>query len=200
MNNEHQLTTFNTSLRAIKTYLCDKNKVFLDPSEGHRFFKVFENGQKLSTGLNVILGERSSGKTYTLKTIARMYANVKHIKQFELLETDEEKDKRKFDELLTTKQSSVAEQFLKEFKDVVEDVVKIDRKENEKKIENYLSSLLKVAAEEEKKDEYSKCTIFNESKFIETSNETLKNLITSIQSLIENTEYRDLIDKHISYM
>jgi ABC-type phosphate transport system ATPase subunit len=188
----------NTSLRAIKTCLSDKNKVFLDPSEGHRFFQVFENGQKLSTGLNVILGERSSGKTYTLKTIARMYDNVKHIKQFELLETDEEKDKKKFDELLTTKQSSVAEQFLKEFKEVVEDVVKIDRIENEKKIENYLSSLLKVAAEEEKKDEYSKCSIFNESKFIETSNETLKNLITSTESLIENTEYRDLIDKHIS--
>lgn len=188
----------NTSLRAIRTCLSDKNKVFLDPSEGHRFFQVFENGQKLSTGLNVILGERSSGKTYTLKTIARINDNVKHIKQFELLETDEEKDKKKFDDLLTTKQSSVAEQFLKEFKDVVEDVVKIDRKENEKKIENYLNSLLKVAAEEEKKDEYSKCTIFNESKFIETSNETLKNLITSTQSLIENTEYRDLIDKHIS--
>lgn len=188
----------NTSLRAIKNCLSDKNKVFLDPSEGHRFFQVFENGQKLSTGLNVILGERSSGKTYTLKTIARMYDNVKHIKQFELLETDEEKDKKKFDELLTTKQSSVAEQFLKEFKDVVDDVVKIDRKENEKKIENYLNSLLKVAAEEEKKDEYAKCSIFNESKFIENSNETLKNLITSTQSLIENTEYRDLIDKHIS--
>ena len=127
-----------------------------------------------------------------------MYDNVKHIKQFELLETDEEKDKKKFDEILTTKQSSVAEQFLKEFKDVVEDVSKIDRKENEKKIENYLSSLLKVAAEEEMKDEYSKCTIFNESKFIETDNETLKNLIASTQSLIENKEYRDIIDKHIS--
>src|SRR5690606_38105863 len=39
---------------------------------------------------------------------------------------------------------------------------------------------------------------FNESKFSENSNETLKNLITSTQYLIENTENRDLIDKHIS--
>jgi len=188
----------DTSLRAIKTCLLDKNKVFLHHSEGHRFFQVFENGQKLSTGLNVIVGERSSGKTYTLKTIAAMYDNVKHIKQFELLETDEENDKKKFDELLTTKQSSVSEQFLKEFKDVVDDVKKIDRIKNVKIVESYLSSLLKVAADEEKKDVYSKCTIFNDSKFIETNNETLKKLISSTETLIENIEYRDLIDKHIS--
>lgn len=188
----------DTSLRAIKTCLMDKHKVFLHHSEGHRFFQVFENGQKLSTGLNVVLGERSSGKTYTLRTMAAMYDNVKHIKQFELLETDEEKDKKKFDELLTTKQSSVSEQFLKEFKEVVEDVVNIDRKENEKLIESFLSSLLKVAAEEEKKDVYSKCTLFNESKFIETSNDTLKQLVTATELLIDNTQYRTLIDSHIS--
>jgi len=188
----------DTSLKAIKTCLSDRNKVFLHHSEGHRFFQVFENGQKLSTGLNVILGERSSGKTYTLKKIARMYNNVKHIKQFELLETDEEKDKKKFDDLLTTKQSSVSEQFLKEFKEVVEDVVKIDRKENEKEVESFLTSLLKVAAEEDKKDVYSKCALFNESKFIETNNETLKKLISATELLIENNEYREFIDKRIS--
>ena len=188
----------NTSLKAIKICLMDKHKVFLHHSEGHKFFQVFENGQKLSTGLNVILGERSSGKTYTLKTIANIYDNVKHIKQFELLETDEEKDKRNFDELLTTKQCSVSEQFLKEFKEVVEDVVKVNRKENDKRIEGYLNSLLKVASEEEEKDVYSKCTLFNESKFIETSNETLKQLVTATELLIENTQYRSLIDSRIA--
>lgn len=187
-----------TSLRTIKNCLSDKNKVFLHNDGRQLFFQIFENGQKLSTGLNVILGERSSGKTYTLKTIARLYENTKHIKQFELLETDEEKDKKKFDELLTTKQSSISEHYLKEFKEVVEDIVKINRRESQNKIENYLNSLLEVAAEEEAKDVYSKCTLFNESKFIETDNENLKKLIDATELLIENTEYRTLIDKHIS--
>jgi len=138
----------DTSLRAIKTCLLDKEKVFLVRDEGHSFFQVFENGQKLSTGLNVILGERSSGKSYTLKRIYNDYENVKYIKQFELLETDEEKDKKRFNNLLSTKQSSVSEIYLKEFKSVFDDVQKIDRKENEKEIENYLSSLLKVASEQ----------------------------------------------------
>lgn len=188
----------DTSLRAIKTCLLDKEKVFLVRDEGHSFFQVFENGQKLSTGLNVILGERSSGKSYTLKRIYNDYENVKYIKQFELLETDEEKDKKRFNDLLSTKQSSVSEIYLKEFKSVLDDVQKIDRKENEKEIENYLSSLLKVASEEEKKDIYSKCVLFNESKYIETDNDTLKQLISSTKLLIENLEYREIIDKHIS--
>lgn len=188
----------DTTLRAIKTCLMDKHKVFLHHTEGHQFFQIFENGQKLSTGLNVILGERSSGKTHTLKTIAAMYDNVKHIKQFELLETDDERDKKDFDKLLTTKQSSVSEQFLKEFKEVLEDIFNINKKENEKRIESYLSSLLKVASEEEKKDIYSKCTLFNESKFIETGNETLKQLVEATELIIENTQYRTVIDRHIS--
>lgn len=188
----------DTSLRAIKTCLLDKEKVFLVRDEGHSFFQVFENGQKLSTGLNVILGERSSGKSYTLKRIYNDYENVKYIKQFELLETDEEKDKKRFNDLLSTKQSSVSEIYLNEFKSVLDDVLKIDRIENEKEIENYLSSLLKVASEEEKKDIYSKCVLFNESKYIESDNDILKQLISSTKLLIENLEYREIIDKHVT--
>ena len=187
-----------TSIRAIKTCFADKSKTFLTEEEGHSFFQVFENGQKLSNGLNVILGKRSSGKSYTLKRIFNDFENVKYIKQFELLEKDEEKDKKRFNELLNTKQSSVSEEFLKEFKSVLEDVVQIDEKENSIKIEKYLDSVLKVAAEEEKKDVYSKCALFNEIKFTESNNETLKKLIEATKLLIENKEYRDLIDKHVA--
>ena len=188
----------DTSLRAVKTSLLSKDKVFLTPNEGHHFFQIFENGQQLSTGLNVILGDRSSGKSFTLKTIDRIYENVKHIKQFELLETDEEKDKKKFDELLTAKQSSVSEQFLREFRDVLEDVNKIDTTENEKKVETYLTSLLKVATEEEKRDVYSKCMLFNESKFLEVENESLKTLISAADTLYNNTVYLEIIERHIN--
>lgn len=188
----------DTSLKAIKTCFLDKKKVFLVRDEGHSFFQVFQNGQMLSTGLNVILGERSSGKTFTLKRISNGYENVKYIKQFELLETDEEKDKKRFNDLLSTKKSSVSELYLKEFKSVLEDVLKIDRIENEKEIEKYLSSLLKVASEEEKKDVYSKCELFNESKYLESDNETLKQLISSTKLLIENIEFREIIDKHLT--
>jgi len=188
----------DTSLRAIKTCLADRGKVFLTETEGHSFFQVFENGQKLSTGLNVILGKRSSGKSYTLKRIFNEFDNVKYIEQFELLEKDEEKDKKRFNEILSTKQSSVSEEYLSEFKQVIDDILKIDRTANERAIENYLDSLLKVASEEEKKDVYANCALFNESKFIETENDILKKLIDSTQVLIENIQHRSIIEKHVS--
>lgn len=187
----------NISLRSIKSCLSDKAKVLLSQKEGHRFFQVFENGQVLSNGLNVILGERSSGKTFTLKRIYESYENVKYIKQFELLEKEEEQDIQKFNKLLSIRQSSISETYLQEFKAVVEDVTKINRKENEIELQQYLESLLKVATEEEKRDAFSNAFLFNETKFSESDDSNLKKLINSVELLIENTEYRDIIDSHI---
>ena len=191
------IETDDNSFRSLRTCLLDKNKVHLSEKPGRKFFQVFEDGQIISTGLNVILGERSTGKTYTLKRISNLFSNIKYIKQFELLETDEEKDIDKFNRLLSAKQSSVSETYLSDFKFVVDDIINIDKKHNEKEIENYIDSLLKVAAEEEKKDVFSQATLFNESKYTETDNVTLKKLIGSIELLIENKEYREIIESHI---
>jgi DNA transposition AAA+ family ATPase len=57
------------TLNAIKACLQDKRKVALSETDGNRLFQIFDDGQKLSTGLNVLLGERSSGKTFALNRI-----------------------------------------------------------------------------------------------------------------------------------
>jgi len=188
----------DVSLRSIKICLADKNKVFLSPKDGHKFFQALESSQVLSTGLNVILGERSSGKSYTLDKIFASFDNVKYIKQFELLERDERTDIENFNKLLTAQQSSVSEKYLKEFKTVVEDVAKIDKRKNERDIEEYLKSLLRVAEEEETKDVFSQTVLFNEQKFAESENENLKKLISAVELLINNTEYRAIINSIIS--
>lgn len=190
--------TDDTSFRAIKLSLLDKSKVSLSDDAGHSFFQIFENGQKLSTGLNIILGERSSGKSYTLNKIHSSNSNIKYIRQFELLEKDEELDKRQFDRRLSNKQSNVSEQFLKEFKAVIDDILNIDRFQNERDVSNYLDSLLKVADEEERKDVFSNCVLFNENNFNTSEHGTLRNLISSTETLIDNTEYRDIINKHVA--
>src|SRR3990167_4939603 len=48
-----------------KFSLRDRSKVSLSRSEGNSLFQVFDDGQKLSTGLNILFGARSSGKTVT---------------------------------------------------------------------------------------------------------------------------------------
>ena len=73
------LTTFSSkqtfldigdiTLRALKAALHDKNKVSLTEEGGHDLISINNGEIKISTGLNVILGKRSSGKTYTLNLL-----------------------------------------------------------------------------------------------------------------------------------
>lgn len=182
------------SLIAIKGCLFDKNKVYLSKEEGNEFFQATDDGIILSTGLNVIIGERSTGKTYTLEKIINGFENVKYIEQFSLLQNDEEK----FKELVTTRHSLVSENYLKEFKDIIYDVNEVDIKTNNQDIEKYLDSLKKFASESDKLDSFSKCKLYNETKFELDDLENLKALIKATKLLLDNIEYKTLINKHIA--
>lgn len=181
------------SLSGIKSCLFDKNKVFLSKDDGNDLFQATEDGLMLSTGLNVILGERSSGKTYTLDSIAEASGNVKYIEQFSLLDKDEEK----FKKLLSIRKSNVSESYLKEFKSVVDDVINIDLKQNEIEIDTYITSLLNYASEADQEDAFSKTKLFSENKFSEKDLSGLESIISAVELLIDNKEYRSSIDKHV---
>jgi len=187
-----------TSFSAIKYALRDKNKVFLSREDGHKFFEISNNGLKLSSGLNVILGERSSGKTYTLNNIYKNFENIKYIRQFELLERDDTEDAKRFKEVIGQKQSMFTQDYLRELKLVVDDLVGINIENNEKELERYLSSLIKNAREYERADSYSKAKLFNETAFSENDLGSLKKIISAVNLLIENDEYRKIIDGFIS--
>ena len=183
---------------AIKGCLRDKSKVSLSPRDGHSSFQVFDDGQELSTGLNIIVGERSSGKSFTLNRIFEAFPNAKFIRQFSLLERDDEQDKANFDKLLSQKHSLLTGEYLKEFQEVVNDVTYIDIEKNERSVSNYLESLIMHAKESEKRDAFAKAKLFSEEKFQISDLNGFKKLIASVQHLIENIEYREIIDKHLS--
>lgn len=182
------------SLISIKGCLFDKNKVYLSKEEGNEFFQATDDGLILSTGLNVIIGERSTGKTYTLGKIISGFENVKYIEQFSLLQNDEEK----FKELVTTRHSLVSESYLKEFKDLIYEINEIDIKSNNQSIEKYLDSLKKFASESDKLDSFSKCKLYNETKFDLDDLENLQSIIKATKLLLDNTEYKSIINKHIA--
>lgn len=182
------------SLAGIKSCLTDKSKISLTKESGNDFFQATDDGLELSTGLNIILGERSSGKTITLNKIASSSGNAKYIKQFSLLQNDEETFNRANDSRL----SIIHNNYLNELKSVIEDVVQIDIKQNHLNIENYLDSLKKFATENEKRDLFSKCTLFSEDIFTIDDLKNLDKVIESVTILIENNEYQDIIAKYIS--
>jgi len=181
------------SLAGIKSCLADKSKISLTKDSGNDFFQATDDGLELSTGLNIILGERSSGKTVTLDKIASSSGNTKYIKQFSLLQNDEATFNRTNDSRL----SIIYNNYLNELKSVIEDVVQIDVKQNHLNVVNYLDSLKKFATENEKKDLFSKCTLFSEDVFSIDDLENLDKVIESATTLIENKEYQDIISKYI---
>lgn len=183
------------SLVGIKSCLADKSKISLTKESGNDFFQATNDGLILSTGLNIILGERSSGKTVTLNKIASSSGNVKYIRQFSLLQNDEETFNRTNDSRL----SIIHNNYLNEFKSAIEDVVQIDLKQNHLNIESYIDSLKKFATESEKKDLYSKCNLFSEDSFPINNLMNLDKVIESVITLIENNEYQDIITKYISF-
>jgi len=186
------------SFGSIKGCLRDKNKVSLSLQEGHSLFQVFDNGQELSSGLNVIVGERSTGKSYTLDLINNEFPNIKYIKQFDLVEKNSEKDKENFNKLLSQNHSFVTQEYLKEFAPAVNDVMHINLEENANSVSDYLESLVKHAKESERRDAFASTKLFTEEKFQISNLDGLKELIASVRHLIENDEYRDIINKHVS--
>lgn len=183
---------------AIKYALSDKDKVFLTPHSGHSYFQANDHGLILSTGLNVILGERSSGKTYTLNQLERNFERVKYIKQFSLVERSDAEDSERFNSILRQKQSLFVQEYLKEFRSIVDEISLIDVEQDQRSVEQYILSLLQHAREHERADAFSKAQLFSESEFPIDSLESIKRLIESVFTLAENEEFRPLIEKHIS--
>lgn len=192
------INTEELELNDIKHCLKDRNKVCLNKEGKHELFQILEDGFVASNGLNVILGERSSGKTVTLNKIKNTFENVKYIPQFSLIEKDEEKETAVFKEKIKINKQCLAEKYLKEFKSVVDDVVNIDSVEDGKCIDNYLSSLLKYAQESDRLDSYSKTKIFTEDNFEINNLDSLKKLISAVNLILDNKEYEFIINKHIN--
>lgn len=186
------------SISSIKYALCDSAKVAVSPEDGHTVFEILDNGLCISTGLTVILGKRSSGKSFTLDQINEQFENAKYIKQFALLSANDDADKRQFEETLRIQGASVAESFLAPFRAVVENVEKIDLPQDKRDVENYLEVLLKAASEVERQDIFAKCSMFQESQFSVKDLEALDELIAAVDTLMQNTEYRDIIAKHFN--
>ena len=181
------------SFDGLKLCLNDKNKIALSEDDGNKLFQV-TNNLYISTGLTVILGERSSGKTYTLETIKKENFNVKYIEQFSLLK----KDEKSFNNKISTQKDKITEEYLAPFKKIVEDINDIDIEKNHRQIEQYISSLLKYATETETADNFSKCIMYNENKFNIKDLNNLKKIIDSTLILIENNEYSEIIELHLN--
>jgi len=182
---------------ALKACLSDKRKVALSENDGNRLFQIFDNGQKLSTGLNILLGGRSTGKTYTLDRINESHDHVKYIRQFSLVQQDDAAYEREFSRDLQRTRSQFVEEYLSGFRTVIDDVMGVDLRGDERGVENYITSLHESAEEADRRDAFSNTALFDASEFAISDDMVLSDLIASVRQVIENVEYREIIEKHV---
>lgn len=186
------------SIDTIKAALADRNKVFLNNAGRKGFFQIFGEGQELSYGLNIILGQRSSGKTHLLNQLKNSFdkgeKSIKYIEQFELVKNDAEK----FNKIIENEKSLIREIYLHEFKTVVDDVCDIDRSKTCYNIKRYIESLLEFASNKKLHDEFSNAKLYTETIFQLRDNSDLEKLIGTVILLKDNDVYKSTINKHLS--
>jgi hypothetical protein len=185
------------TLGALKACLRDKAKVALSEGDGNKLWQVFEDGQKLSTGLNVLIGARSTGKTYTLNEISTTIENAKYIKQFSLVQQNEAAYEREFNSNVERRRSIFVDEYLAGLKRVLDEVMNVDSVANDREGERYVETILKSAEEADRRDAFSKATLFDEVDFPVGNTRTLSTLIDSVRQVIENVEFRAVIEKHV---
>lgn len=187
------------NVNTLKLCLMDKTKVSLTAEKGVKLFPIFSNGQMLSTGLNIMFGKRSTGKTYTLNVIAKKFGDrAKYIKQFELLNTGKN-DSDQFENDQKVRQERYAENFFKEFSEVVTDMLETcSAADDEIKLQKYLDAVMASATQSDVNDVFSKSALFNENTYNEQNYDELKKLIQATQILIETQQYKEIINKHLS--
>ena len=186
------------NVNTLKLCLMDKTKVSLTSEKGIELFQIFPNGQMLSTGLNIMFGKRSTGKTHTLNAIAnRFEGKAKYIKQFELLNTGKN-DSDQFENDLKVRQENSAENFLREFSGIVTDVLKIcSADEDEMKLQKYLEAVMSSAQQSDVNDVFSKSKLFNESDFKEQNHDEITKLISATLTLLESQLYKPIINNYL---
>lgn len=191
------IDTDDISLPSLKLCLQDKTKVMLSAENGNSQFTALPY-LMLSTGLNVIIGGRSSGKSYTLNRLNEQYENVKYIRQFQLLEVDPSKAEQEFSEKLAAKQGTITRDYFLPFSKVVDEVKDISVSNNEKAVDAYITSLIKYAEEQERADAFSRCAFYSESDYSIDNQDGITDLIEATMKLLDSKKYRDIIERNVS--
>lgn len=180
----------------LKIALSDKRHVALTKS-GEDKFIIDSNLTSASLGLNVVLGKRSSGKTYLLDGIADIYGDddTLYVRQFEIVNQCSDKN---FNALIDVQFKAITEKYLSAIKHLTEAVLNTkDEKWSFTEIERYLSTLKKYAEDTAVRDTYADTKLFNESEYISIEDTTGKNILEGLKYLIDNASYSKLLSVNV---
>lgn len=189
------------TFKDIKKSLSSFKNVSLTTDNEINIFDIYSDKVKAYNGVNVLLGKRSTGKTWLLNSINEQFQNnpsinskqVLYIEQFEITNKDNFND-----EIIVESKNIVKKhmQPLINIFDFIENNVYLNFDSD---LTKYITSL-KSNAQFREKDIFSQCTIFNYKKISHYEIEELIEIIISLFKIKNtNNEYKKIIERYLSY-
>ena len=185
--NDKSFNSLKASLKSNSTYISSK-KI---PEQ----FDILNGNASASTGINVLIGKRSSGKTYTLNHISEEKTNnCLYIKQFEITKDCDEN-------AFKTAVEASEKRIVHDYVDGINEAFNILEKSNANSLKtafvDYITSL-KDCADEKIADIYSKCPLYNYSEITKKSIIEIDKLVKAIEVLLDaSDQYKSMIEKRI---
>lgn len=183
----------NCNFSEIRRCISDKSKIAINKENLNNIFDI--NGHRVSTGLNLIVGKRGTGKTEFLKTVKFQYddEDIYDIPQFETSKSDRYiKEQRKeqgqlvFDQWKKTYSSELT---------AIQEYIVNSPENFDKEIDTFLSSVKKFAKDTTTSGSKEKYKLIQESNFESISTKNLELYLEALTTLIDSQEIWDIFTR-----
>lgn len=182
------------SFNSLKTAFKN-NSTFISKNKIPEEFDILNGTATASTGINVLIGKRSSGKSYTLNHVSENLAdNCLYIRQFEITQdcTDDA-----FKDTVKESEKRIVLDYVKEINIAFDILEQASADELSALFGTYFKSL-KECADEQIIDIYSKCNLYNFSNLQKLSVADCDNLIQAVETLLNaKDKYKQIVENAI---
>lgn len=191
-NKQTYLQIDSCEFEDIKKCLRDKSKVSINKENLKDVVDI--DGVNISSGLNLVVGKRGTGKTYFLNKIKEFSDDEYYeIKQFETAKADEYIEKQRKDQG-SIEFSKWQEKYTNEFSKIKSYLQ--DTYPETDDIENFLVDVKRFATEMARSKSSQKYLLFQETEFELSNINYIRSALTNIKDVIENEEIWNLLNKN----
>lgn len=182
------------SFISIKNALKNIDATSLTDDFKGTLFEIMNGEAKASLGINVLLGKRSSGKTFTLDHVyGQGNYHTLYIRQFDIVKSCESEH---FDSFLLRDNDETVIDFLREMNALFDYINQFSPFEIERELSDYLKSLMD-SAEQHLEDVFSKAPLFKNGFLNETENQA-ERIYKALDILLSAPEkYKERIFENI---
>ncbi|MGQ7461302.1 hypothetical protein ACTGZQ_01925 [Streptococcus suis] len=191
-NKQTYLQIDSCEFEDIKKCLRDKSKVSINKENLKDVVDI--DGVNISSGLNLVVGKRGTGKTYFLNKIKEFSDDEYYeIKQFETAKADEYIEKQRKDQG-SIEFSNWQEKYTNEFSKIKSYLQDTCTETDD--IENFLVDVKRFATEMARSKSSQKYLLFQETEFELSNINYIRSALTNIKDVIENEEIWNLLNKN----